>query len=70
MPRFFGNMEGEVEDEVEVSCPFCGETISVSVDPTVSRQDYIEDCSVCCRPIVFRLHCEDGTITSVEAGRE
>ena len=37
-----------------VSCPYCGETISVLVDDSLPEQEYIEDCQVCCRPIVFR----------------
>lgn len=34
-----------------VSCPYCGENIEVLIDCSISRQDYIEDCQVCCRPI-------------------
>ncbi|MBT3183455.1 MAG: CPXCG motif-containing cysteine-rich protein [Nitrospina sp.] len=33
------------------NCPHCGETISVLVDLSISNQEYIEDCEVCCRPI-------------------
>jgi hypothetical protein len=37
-----------------VSCPFCGEPIDVWVDTGGGeQQEYIEDCSVCCRPIRF-----------------
>jgi len=38
-----------------VQCPYCGETIEVSIDCSVSEQDYIEDCQVCCRPINFSV---------------
>ena len=38
-----------------VGCPYCGETISVLVEDSLPEQDYIEDCQVCCRPIVFRV---------------
>jgi hypothetical protein len=34
-----------------VGCPYCGEVIEIVVDPSVDHQEYIEDCSVCCRPI-------------------
>ena len=37
--------------EQQVSCPYCGEEITVLVDGSVEQQDYIEDCQVCCRPI-------------------
>jgi len=39
--------------EKTVRCPYCGERISVLLDPSVPHQDYIEDCQVCCRPIIF-----------------
>ena len=35
----------------EVSCPYCGETIELLIDDSVSEADYYEDCQVCCRPI-------------------
>ena len=34
-----------------IECPYCGEPIEIIVDDTVERQQYIEDCWVCCRPI-------------------
>jgi hypothetical protein len=38
--------------EVELSCPYCGEPLSLVVDETGGRaQTYIEDCAVCCQPI-------------------
>lgn len=34
-----------------VSCPYCGENILVIVDCSITEQEYIEDCQVCCCPI-------------------
>ena len=39
--------------EQTVSCPYCGEGISVLLNPEDVGVDYIEDCQVCCRPIEF-----------------
>lgn len=39
--------------ERTLSCPYCGEMIEVLIDASVPHQNYIEDCQVCCRPIVF-----------------
>ena len=37
-----------------MTCPHCGEPLETYVDPGgMDHQDYIEDCSVCCRPIRF-----------------
>jgi hypothetical protein len=39
--------------EQVVGCPYCGESISVLIDHQEAGHQYIEDCQVCCRPIVF-----------------
>ena len=42
-------------ETADVSCPYCGESIEVVVDPSEDAQSYIEDCSVCCRPMVLSV---------------
>ena len=42
--------------EKDIYCPYCGELISVLIDFSVTEQEYIEDCQVCCRPINFKVH--------------
>ena len=39
--------------EQSIGCPYCGETITILVDDSLPEQQYVEDCQVCCRPIVF-----------------
>ena len=39
----------------DVQCPYCGETIEVQVEVLPEDQSYIEDCSVCCRPIQIEV---------------
>lgn len=39
--------------EQTLDCPYCGETITVIVDGSVDRQEYVEDCEVCCKPMVI-----------------
>ncbi len=39
--------------ETHIGCPYCGESISILVDDSVPEQNYVEDCQVCCRPIVL-----------------
>jgi len=55
--------------ESEAQCPWCLESISLLVDPSVDSQNYIEDCSVCCRPIQVRVSCEEGELISIETDR-
>lgn len=46
-------------EERPVSCPYCGETITVLIDCSYPEQSYIEDCQVCCQPIVFDITIDD-----------
>lgn len=57
------------QEETEVDCPFCGEGITLLIDPSEARQTYIEDCSVCCHPIQLTILCENGSVVTVEADR-
>ena len=41
--------------EQTVSCPYCGEAIEVLIDQQDAGDEYIEDCQVCCRPILFEV---------------
>ena len=51
-------------DSVLIQCPYCWETLDISVDPSVPEQEYVEDCQVCCRPIHFHLTEEfDGSVS-------
>jgi hypothetical protein len=43
--------DSALETEVEVSCPYCGEVVAISLDVGGgATQEYVEDCQVCCRP--------------------
>ena len=39
----------------EIYCPYCGETLEVAIDCSVARQEYIEDCQVCCQPMTLTV---------------
>lgn len=45
-----------------LDCPYCGESIQMVIDCSVSGQDYIEDCQVCCRPINIFVTIEDENV--------
>lgn len=47
-------------------CPYCGESIEILLDCSVPRQQYIEDCQVCCRPIEIRCEVTDDGEINVE----
>ena len=48
------------DTEAEVSCPHCGEVVSLGVDPAGGAvQTYVEDCQVCCRPWQVHLSYDE-----------
>lgn len=51
-------------------CPYCGESIPVEVDRSAGEQDYVEDCSVCCRPIEMGVSFDEQGRPRVRARRE
>jgi hypothetical protein len=55
--------DGTAETEASVLCPYCGETVEIGIDPgSGPRQEYVEDCPVCCRPWnVSVSYAEDGS---------
>lgn len=53
-----------------VQCPYCWETIELVVDCSVDEQEYTEDCSVCCRPMIITLLAAEGQLQSIEARSE
>jgi len=53
----------------QIYCPYCGESIEVLIDTSVQAQQYIEDCSVCCRPIELHV-VVDGDIATVTPKRD
>lgn len=54
-----------MNEDVAIVCCFCGETIFITVDALGGRrQEYVEDCSVCCNPNVLRIEVDDDLIVS------
>jgi hypothetical protein len=43
----------ELISERQCHCPFCAERITLVVDFSAGSQSYIEDCQVCCQPMVM-----------------
>jgi hypothetical protein len=59
-----------LESDAAYTCPVCFETNFVAVDPSGGRkQKFVEDCPVCCRPLVFVTEFDrdgDALVVSVE----
>jgi len=51
----------------DINCPYCNESITLLIDPSIPQQAYIEDCQVCCQPIEVRVELQDGEIVEIHA---
>jgi len=59
-----------MNEDVAIICCFCGEQIWITVDPLAGRrQEYIEDCSVCCNPNLIQLHVDTDLTVTAQASR-
>jgi len=57
-------------DSVLIQCPYCWESLEISVDPSVAEQEYVEDCQVCCQPIVLAVTFDEQLTPTVQARAE
>jgi len=57
-------------EECFLECPYCGEPISVLIDCSCEEQSYVEDCQVCCQPMVLHVQVDEDGQSHVYAQRE
>lgn len=58
-----------MNEELSVQCPYCGENWVIEPEPYDGPLEYVEDCHVCCRPVVLRVTYA-ATGSSVDVRRE
>ena len=54
--------------EYYLTCPWCWERISILLEEG-REEEWIEDCEVCCNPILFRARIERGEVRFFEYSR-
>jgi hypothetical protein len=58
--------EGSLESSAEAACPYCGERITIPLDPSGGRtQEYVEDCQVCCQPCHVHVTYDENGVAEV-----
>lgn len=54
-----------MNESLTIQCPYCGETLVIEPEPSDAIVEYVEDCHVCCRPIVITItYSNNGSIVS------
>lgn len=56
--------------ESRVSCPYCGEFITLLIDEGDSGVDYTEDCQVCCQPMLVSISEDEDAALYAAVRRE
>jgi len=56
-------------ETLSVQCPYCGETVEVDIEVLEEAQSFIEDCSVCCRPMQLEVSTNSEDEVEVIASR-
>lgn len=59
-----------VIETATIQCPYCWEMIDITVDCSVPSQEYVEDCEVCCQPIVLLINTNNDDAPSITVKRE
>lgn len=62
------NMNGL--ESKHVQCPCCWETFEAIIDCSVDEQEYVEDCYVCCRPLVFHVQADGESVLAINVTAE
>jgi hypothetical protein len=44
-----------VDDQFQVTCPYCGEQVEIYLEPDVTGT-FVQDCEVCCNPWRVRVY--------------
>jgi hypothetical protein len=40
---------------IDECCPWCGEPLELTIDCSIGDQHYVEDCQICCAPILVTV---------------
>ncbi len=55
---------------VDVTCPYCGEPGTVSVEEGDEEAEFVQDCGVCCRPWQVRIRTRPDGSADVSVSAE
>jgi len=57
-------------ESLEARCPWCSEAISLAVECIEPEQEYVEDCPVCCSPMLVKVCIPGSGPPEIDVERE
>lgn len=55
-----------MEESLLFCCPHCLQHSACTISLISGRQEFVEDCQICCEPIQFLVEVRDGEVTRME----
>jgi hypothetical protein len=52
-----------------IHCPYCAEPMEIVLDLSAGDQSYIEDCQVCCQPMLVAFETDGGELLALSVDR-
>jgi hypothetical protein len=49
-----------------IHCPYCAEALEIQLDLSAGDQSYIEDCQVCCQPMLISYSVNGTRLVSID----
>jgi len=60
-----------IDEDYSFDCPYCMDPNVIRIDPTGGgKQQIVQDCETCCRPIVVKFEVGSADIINFSAERE
>jgi hypothetical protein len=60
-----------IEEDYPFSCPHCGVDLSARLDASGGKkQSFIQDCEVCCKPILIQVEFSGDEVVSFSANAD
>lgn len=60
-----GTGSDALEQFIDSTCPYCAEPILLRIDVSAGSQSYVEDCQVCCQPMLVAIETVDDALSAV-----
>jgi hypothetical protein len=59
-----------LSDSTFVQCPYCGESNEIELETSIQKQEYVEDCQVCCQPMLVQIIVDETSNAIVSVRKE
>lgn len=55
--------------ETRIICPYCAEPMEIVLDLSGGSQSYVEDCQICCQPMLIGFDVDGDQLQGLQVDR-